>query len=131
MDLGEGLRFDFQELISVNPTESGENGKQRFWHPEIRVLHVAECQYGCPPGYPEVIMNPPSASRACPLMPSSCTARTQLRGWLVIKKLQAVRGHSESQGEGLPEAADVARDAFAGAAGVWGLETVTMVHDGN
>lgn len=38
----EWIRFDLQELISVNPTESWGNGKQQFWHPEISDLHPTE-----------------------------------------------------------------------------------------
>lgn len=98
-DLREQLHFDLQELISVNPTESWGYKKQQFWHSEIIVLHPAEESVWLPSQLPSSNYEPTlRATRLIHWCYQSHIARIQLRGWLAIKKLQAVREHSQDTG---------------------------------
>lgn len=94
-DLREQLSFDLQELISVNPTKPWGNEKQQFGHPEIRALHPAGESMWLASQLLSSNYEPTlGATRLAHWCYQSHGARIQLRGWLAIKKLQAVREHS-------------------------------------
>ena len=118
-DLREQLSFDLQELISVNPTKPWGNEKQQFGHPEIRALHPAGESMWLASQLLSSNYEPTlGATRLAHWCYQSHGARIQLRGWLAIKKLQAVREHSWDTGESLTEVADKAKDTIARVAGV-------------
>ena len=118
-DLREQLSFDLQELISVNPTKPWGNEKQQFGHPEIRALHPAGESIWLASQLLSSNYEPTlGATRLAHWCYQSHGARIQLRGWLAIKKLQAVREHSWDTGESLTEVADKAKDTIARVAGV-------------